>query len=493
MVILVVLVLLAGMPAAQAQSAQQFVEGPCPFSVPKGMQIRCGTLSVPEDWNRPDARQIRIAVAIVQGSSKARPADPVVYLSGGPGNAAMRRAPTLAKAWAGFLGGRDMIFVDQRGTGFSEPALVCDESIEAATTQYEHTPGPVERAKIEAAALLRCRDRFVKEGVTLAAYTTSSTAADFEALRQALGYKQWNLFGISYGSRLALAIVQEYPAGVRSIVLDSVYPPDMNLYISMPANLDRAADTLFAACAADRACNRAYPTLEATFYEVVAQLNAEPASIKVQDPNTGKTVTMSVDGTRLVDLLFRMLYDSAAIPQLPRMIANAKRGNYSELARLESIRLTRTQGIAHADYYAVQCNSDIAQFDTSAAAAATAPYPQLQGYYAGLLEFTPEVETICDRWGSPPPQERERAQVRSDIPALLLAGEYDPITPPAWAVHAATTLKNSSVYTFPATGHAVVGRGACPVRIIGAFLNRPDAAPDASCIKRMGGPAWLLR
>lgn len=482
--LLFVLVYLVIPPRAEA--APPFEATACPFAVPRDLAIRCGYLLVPEDRSQPDSSLIRLLVAIARGNG-TRP-DPVVYLSGGPGSSAVGGTVGLARGWARWLDGRDLVVVDQRGTGYSEPNLACRESDELTYALLEQPVGRAEKVARELEALLRCRDRLRQHGVNLAAYTSAASAQDLADLRAALGYDEWNLFGISYGTRLALTTLRDQPAGLRSMVLDSVYPPQVHLFRDMPASLDRALQTLFAGCAADTTCAAAYPDLEGTFYRLVERLDAEPVQVRAYDPRHDRRIVITVDGSELVSLTFKMLYNSASIPALPHMIGAAAAGDYGPLAELEQKRLGRMGGFSHGMYFAVECSEEIPFATNQELEAALAAYPRLRGFFAGIIENTPTIWELCAAWGVAEPQPIENEPVYGDVPTLVLAGDYDPVTPPEWGQATAEGLRTSHFYRFPGTGHAVITRGACPATIIRSFLDNPPAAPATGCIGEMGAP-----
>jgi pimeloyl-ACP methyl ester carboxylesterase len=459
----------------------QFVVGPCPFR--SDLRVDCGTLIVPQDRSRPNERSVALTVAIFRSPNPAP--DPVVYLSGGPGGGAIENAPGLARAWRGFWAGRDMIFFDQRGTGTSWPALRCPEISEFAASVRNRTLSGPEWVRGEADALLRCRDRFAQKEVRMAAYNSATSVADLEDLRRALGYERWNLFGVSYGTRLALTAMRDTPNSLRSVVLDSVYPLQSNLYTEMPANVNRALSTLFTGCATNRACNESYPELEQTFYRLVDELNASPIPIEVD----GQISQLS--GDRLIGSMFRLLYSSALIPRLPQAISALSTGDSSILGTLISER-SGGAGLAQALYYAVQCNEELAFNTQEDLNNAVNRYPKLAGFFSGVLETSGVSSELCAGYRTNSPDPRENQPVFSRIPTLLLVGEYDPITPPEWGEVAANGLSVSYTYAFPGTGHAVVGRGACPVGMIRNFLAAPERAPDASCIAGFSGPNFVV-
>jgi pimeloyl-ACP methyl ester carboxylesterase len=461
----------------------RFEPAECPINT-GGIPVQCGYLHVPEDRTLPDSRTIQLAVAVFPSHSASRRPDPVVYLSGGPGSPALANALTFARGWSGFLANRDFVVVDQRGTGFSRPALMCPELSQLARDMLGQKISRADKVKAEVDTALQCRNRLVnEEGVNIGGYRSTESAADLNDVRLALGYPQLNLFGISYGTRLALTTMRDYPDAVRSVVLDSVYPLQVNLFTEMPANMDRAFNQLFAGCAHDPACNQAYPNLKQVFAELVAQLDANPVQVSPRSPATGKAIEIRVDGTELINLTFRLLYDSNAIPSLPQMIYETYNGEYAMLTQMQQRRLGRSGGgFSHGVYFSVECSDEILLATVDEVVQTQQAFPLLQPFFEGIPENTPEIFRLCNEWGVHAPQPSENEPVHSDIPTLILAGTYDPITPPAWAWKAAETLSKSYVYEFPFTGHAVIGRGACPQHIIRAFLEHPDAPPDGSCV-----------
>jgi pimeloyl-ACP methyl ester carboxylesterase len=483
-------ILLAGMwlrstavaSAPPPSPATLFSTSPCQFRAPAQLRITCGYLSVPEDRGTAGGRLIRLAVAIAHTARAPRQADPVVYLAGGPGSGAVASTPTLAQGWASFLAHRDLIVVDQRGTGFSQPSLACapEDHAAAAPSELQSPGGP---AVVEYRDLLSCRDRLIKAGVRLAAYTTAANAQDLRDLRIALGYTRWNLLGISYGTRLALAALRVDEPGIRSVILDSVYPPQVNLFTAMPGSLDRTLQMLYADCAAAAACRKLAPNLRASFEQLVAKLDARPIDISARSPS-GQQASVRIGGS---------LSQSRLIPLVPLAIVNAAKGNYDLVREFERLRQQRAQGHAVAMYYAVECSEDLAMAGLNARQAAAGRYPLLAGYYRTVQEFTPTSEALCRAWDASAPKPSVFAPVVSDVPALLLAGEYDPITPPSWADTAAATLRQSETYHALGTGHAVITRGACPLKLIGTFLDQLTARSAAACLAGIGKPVFAKR
>jgi pimeloyl-ACP methyl ester carboxylesterase len=330
-------------------------------------------------------------------------------------------------------------------------------------------------------------------------YNSAANAADLADLRRTLGYEQINLLGISYGTRLALTTMRDQPQHIRSVVLDSAYPPDVNLFAEQSANTVRAFDALFAGCAADAECNAAYPNLRSEFYALVERLNADPISVPVGDYGIGGGGTVTFSGHDLTGLIFLAMYDTRLIPMLPQIIYELTRNDSELLASLVMLTFqgyhsasaweSFADGFSEGMYYSVQCHEEMPFSNDAEVAAAIENSPVLRDYFIEGFEMD---RTMCRIWRVHEASASENEPVQSDIPTLVLAGQYDPITPPAWGQHAAETLSNSFFYEFPGFGHGVSIDDACPESITQAFLNDPTAAPDAACLAEMGGPDFLL-
>lgn len=265
-----------------------FEPAACPFQLPpgqiEGTTVECGYLVVPENRADPDAGTIRLAVGIFHPPGGATEPDPIIYLAGGPGGSALELLYlSFESAYQPILAaGRDLILFDQRGVGLSEPALDCPDAHELALELLDHELDGEELSQEEMGVLFgdayaACAED-LRAVADLAAYNTAASAADVNDLRLALGYDQVNLWGQSYGTRLALGVLRHDPQGVRSVVLDSVYPPDVDMYLESPPNLDRALGALFEACAADAACGAAYEVC--TFWDErqAADIENEPVA-----------------------------------------------------------------------------------------------------------------------------------------------------------------------------------------------------------------------
>lgn len=461
-----------------------YVTNACDERVPDDARIECGTLTVLEDRDDPGGPTIRLRVAVVRSASPTPAPDPVVYFTGGPGAEGLGVSGRFLGS--GITGDRDVIVFDQRGTGRADPTLECPEVDEAIWTNFG-TAAPVEaelRRTLDAFAA--CRTRLVAAGVDLDAYDTPTSAADVADLRTALGIDEWNLFGVSYGTTLALEVLRSQPEGVRSAVLDSVYPTTVpggaeGVYESWR----RASQLLFDGCAADPVCSAAYPTFEADFAAVVAELDRVPFVGEIPDPATGELRRISLTGADVVAGAFDAMYEEELIPLLPSLVAGLAAGDRSILPVLAAEGIPSFTGYADGMALSVECadRAGIGRVDPDEL---VADHPEL----STLLTASGNPQA-CELWDVPPVEGFGEA-VRSEVPVLVLAGEYDPVTPPVHGREAAAALGRATYVEFPALGHGTVFAGDCPGSIFRAFLAQPAAEVDTGCVATMGRPAWVV-
>ena len=461
---------------ATATSGKGFEKTTCWFKEPLGRDVECGWVTVPEDHAKPDGKTIKLAVARFKSDASTPEADPVIYLEGGPGGSALKSYINQFDIFFGpLVEKRDVILFDQRGTGYSDPALSCPEYKEAV---FEMLPKDLTTTESEATAnkaLLACRDRMVKEGVNLEVYNSAQNAADIESLRQALGYDQINLYGISYGTRLALTALRDAPEHLRSVVIDSVYTPQVDLYSQIPVNGERAIEALFKACAAEPGCAEAYPDLRQTFFDLKAQLDKAPVTFTVT-LNSGEKREVLLNGDGLLGLTFQSMYATSIIPMLPRLIYDLRAGNTDLAAGLQGEFLSQYNKINVGMQHAVQCKEELPFVTQAQIEEVLKQHPDYAALGSrGIIE-------LCKAWGEKPAEPIENQPVKSDVPTLVLSGEFDPITPPTWAEEAAKTLSQSFYFNVPRAGHGSSISEDCPRSILLAFLDNPTQKPDSACL-----------
>jgi pimeloyl-ACP methyl ester carboxylesterase len=407
---------------------------------------------------------VRLAVAVF--SKAERPREPLFFLQGGPGDAAIDMTVRLfSSVFSAFLDQRDLIVIDQRGAGHSEPSLDCPER-----------------------DLATCRARLARQGINLGSYTTTENAADINDVRLALGYQRVDLFGCSYGTLLAQAVMRDYPAAVRSAILDSPAPLQQLVNLELIRHFEPALQVLFDACQSDAACNKDYPNLSETFYNLAERLNASPVQIRVHRGANAPARKITLTGSHFGFLIWQSLYYSEAIPHLPRIICDSAGGNHERLARLiERLHIPdeRSEGMQQS----VECTE-------------MAPFMKPHQFHEAARRISPalrqdalnrfgDVFDRCRIWSVPPANARVKEPLRSSTPVLLLSGAFDPATPPASARWTAERLTRHYLFIFPDSGHAVLRTSTCARAVISAFLAEPGHSPRVPCVARLSGPRFV--
>lgn len=471
-VLLVLAALLAGWRSRAAdycgpqRVAPQFENKGCWFAPPPGVLVRCGSVNVCESRSRTagQSKTVRLAVAVFSRAEKpAR--EPLFFLAGGPGDAAIEVVRLFSSAFSVFLDQRTLIVIDQRGTGRSEPSLDCPERNLAA-----------------------CRARLFRQGINVSSYTTTENAADINDVRLALGYQRVDLLGASYGTLLAQAVMRDYPATVRSAILDSPAPLQQIVQFELMSHFEPSLGVLFDACQSDAACSKDYPKLRETFYQLLERLNTAPIQVRVAEGVNGPARHFTLTGSQFGFVIWQSLYHSEAIPHLPRIICDTARGNNEPLTRLiEKSRPldVRSEGMQQS----VEC-SEMAPFmkPDQLQEAAQKISPALRA--AAMNQFGNIFER-CKIWDVLPANARVKEPLRSSTPVLLLSGAFDPATPPSSARWTAETLTQHYLFIFPDSGHGVLRTNACARAVINAFLEVPGRYPRVPCVARLSSPAFF--
>lgn len=442
--------------------------------------VECGDLYVAENREQSDGREIRLHVAIAKSYSDDPEPEPLIFLSGGPGSFSLQWLHSHLRRVVDILKHRDVIFFDPRGVGFSEPSLDCPEVMENFHQILGREHSSEEWADTIVEANLACQERLLAAGIELSAYNSAEMAADVNDLRAALGYEKVNLYGVSYGTRTALTVMRDYPAILRAVVLDSVVPLEQDLLGSDFTSAEQALTLVFERCAADSSCNDAYPDLRIAFQELIDQLDANPITVKVAHLVTNKVYDVWVDDSVLGASVHEALYNYETIIYLPKLIYETLEGeNYRTLATSLEIYLFYGDYSSEGMRYGVLC-SDEGTFTSleSARRSIASANSAIAEFIDTDLEMTYRT---CDFWGAKIADPIENQPVYSDVPTLVLAGEYDPVTPPSFGQLVAETLENTFYIEFPGLGHYVFADSRCAQDIVAGFLKTPDTMPDSSC------------
>jgi len=339
------------------------------------------------------------------------------------------------------------------------------------------------------ATVERCHARLQASGHRLDDYTTPASATDVRDLMRALdaawghapGAAHWNLYGVSYGTRLAMEVQRSHPERVRSAVLDSVYPPDVDSTLAWPGLLQDAVERLFTACEADPACHASHPHLRQRFPALLERLARRPLALSLPDPGTGDPLSVQVNDERLLYVIFDTLYQWDAIGELPAAIDGLWRGDSRRLQPLVARHAGSVLDPSFSDavYLSVECH-DAHPFDRQRYLKAVHDHPLSAPYTRAGADHD-----VCEFWSSGRAPDAFFEPVRSDLPTLLLAGEMDPVTPAAWAEAAAAGYPNGWLLRFPGIGHSVLDSDECGVTVVRRFLADPSRPVQADCMQSL--------
>jgi pimeloyl-ACP methyl ester carboxylesterase len=442
------------------------------------LAAQCGSLEVPENRDKPDGRKISLFVAVLPANTLHPRADPLFILAGGPGQAASYLGP-FAAALTGVRKDRDIVLVDQRGTGRSSP-LVCaafkpDHSLKAA---LEFDPLPKATA---------CAQELAANGVDAAQYTTAAWVADLDAVRAALGHDKINVWGGSYGTRAAQEYLRRYPQHVRSVVLDGVATPAMRSTLDVWPSREVALAAILDACAQSPACAKAHPDLESTLDGIRDRLGPDGRDVMLVDPRTGESQPMRITFEHVIGALQPFTYAPELAALLPEVIARAAAGDLGPLysgAMLVTGDLDDQSNTAL--HYSVTCAEDVPRVSPADAASTLATLR--------TKTLAERALSVCTAWPKGVAPADATSPVKSDVPVLILSGGLDPVTPPENGTEVAKSLPKSRHIIARGYGH-IVSPHACGPRLIAAFIDDPtfESLP-ASCVeyfeKSRRPPLW---
>lgn len=460
-----------GRQAPAASPALRFE--PCTLSSPASplsLVARCATLEVPEDRANPAGRKVRLAVAVVPSAAERPDPDPVFFLAGGPGEAARASFPGVAPAFHEVLERRDVVLVDQRGTGGSNPLACRDASGANAFAERNNDASP-DAMRTFAEHCLAGLDADVRF------YTTGEAVEDLEAVRAALDTPSINLVGVSYGTRVAQEYVRRHPTRARAVVLDGVVPPSLVLGSEFAKSLDDALALASARCEADAACRERFGSPRAALGRLLERVKREPPAARFRDPLGGAPREEKLDAGSVVAVARLFSYAPKLAALLPLAVDEALAGRPESLAAEASmIGGLIGEQILHGMQLSVTCSEDADLLSPDPADDATV----LGG------ELARAMKAQCDVWpkGRRAPDFHE--PLMSDVPTLLLSGELDPVTPPRYGERVVATLPRGRHLVARGQGHHVTPAGCLP-KLVARFLREGDAkALDASCLERLG-------
>lgn len=445
------------------------------------VEADCATLKVPENYEAEggqQGRQLELPLAIRRATSREKVADPIVLLAGGPGQAATEAFLQLLPALRRLNDTRDLVMLDQRGTGKAS-LLVC----EAFADEEESDAVALDPTRMVALAQ-RCVAE-INAKADPSRYTTVDAARDLEALRVALGADRLNLYGVSYGTRLAQVYATMYPTRVRTVILDGVVPLDLAFGPRIGTDAQAAIDRILGRCAENPACSGRFPDLANRLRAALASLETAPQTITVSHPSTGQREPVTVTREAAAQVLRLMTYAPETAALVPLIVDSIARGELESLAGQwlvvgEGILSSMNQALS----LSVLCAEDVPFFDPAALAASTSSF---------LRDDVPKaLAATCPSWPSRAIDAATRAPFAVDVPTLLLSGELDPVTPPEYGDRVAATTPNGRHLVAPGMGHNVLPRGCMP-KLVEGFIDTADSRSiDAKCLEDLTAPEPFL-
>jgi len=464
------LLLLVGLLATSTAGAQSLELKDCRISAgpsAPSMAARCGMMLRPLDPTGTVPGEIELRVAVVPALNLTPEPDPLVPIAGGPGQGSVQFYTAYSWAFEDVRRNRDILLIDQRGTGesatmdceFDDDILEGEYSIEV-TLEYTE----------------RCLEQLPHDPRF---FTTSIAVTDLEAVREALGYPVLNLYGVSYGTRVAQHFARRYPDSTRAVVIDGVVPPQLSLGPEIATESQGAVDNILNRCADDEACNERFPDVAADFERVVAELRAAAVTIDVPNPNTGRPESLDFGEGELAGAIRLLAYHPNSIALMPLLIHEAGRGNYVPLgSQFMMTMIAMADAMSLGMHNSVMCTEDIPFYDKS-----SIDYDGLAASYMGTFQLD-ALEAICSVWPAGPVDDEFKVALATDLPVLLLSGDADPITPPRYADLAAVDLENATHLVGKHQGHGQIGVGCTP-QLVADFIDAADGAGlDAACLER---------
>lgn len=467
------LALLHGLAGACGASALQ----PCRV---EGMpnELLCGSVSRPLDPTHPQGARIDVHYLVVPAMARNKQPDPVLLLAGGPGQSAISVAPAVLSRFGRLNNRRDLVFIDQRGTGRSAP-LQCEDDNRLSLAQAMDMTAQLTR-------LQACQDQLSKLPYgDMRFFTTSIAMQDFDAVRQALGAAQWNLVGASYGTRAALEYLRQFPGAVRRSVLDGVAPPDQVLPASMSVDTQSALDAEFSACEKEPMCNRMYPALRS---EWAGLLKGLPRTVSVRHPLTGAVEQVEVTREVVLRAVRGPLYAPVTASALPEAIHAAAQGRFDALMGLSGAQggSSKSMRLAMGMHFSVVCAEDVPRLAAS---------KDKLGADFGAMDVALYTR-VCANWPKGNVPDGFYTVPPASSPVLMLSGGADPVTPPRHAQRVAQQLGSQVQHiVVPEMGHGVMALG-CMRDVVFKFIDTKDAAvaltQDANCAVKVPRPGVFV-
>ncbi|MFT5890238.1 MAG: pimeloyl-ACP methyl ester carboxylesterase [Dokdonia sp.] len=446
--------------------------------IPEGQDFTFGYLEVLENRNNPTGNTLKLPVYIFKSRNPNPQKDPIIYTVGGPGSTTMPSAQYMN--YYAYLDDRDFILVEQRGTQFAQPSLNCPAWAEAI--YLSNLPGfeETKRARLFEDAASACKNELIKNGIDLNQYNTNDIAADIEDLRNVLNIETYNLLTISYSTKIAQVLLRDYPEPIRSVVMDSPLPLEVNYDEESVANLLNVVNTLLSDCESDVACNTAFPNLKNRFFEYLKEKTENPLIVEVKNPTNGIVETFYLKGEDLLTV-----FTTTRIENIPLEIEKLLNNDLSSIKKQLSYLFKKPDtfnGYGLGMRLSVWCAEEYPFTSQERINIETNKYPETKGLSPAVFE-----SGVCNIWGVKKVNDIENKPIKSDKPILLISGAYDNETPVKWASSMKDNLPNSYHLIFKGWTHTLTTNWSnqCVMQAANDFFNTPNQQPNPECLTKI--------
>ncbi len=454
--------------------------------IPEGQEYTFGYLEVLENRSNPNSRTIKVPVYIFKSRSSNPKPDPIIYTVGGPGYTSMRASRYMK--YYKYLDDRDFILFEQRGTQYAKPSLDCPEWAKAV---YQSNLPNFDVAKTDSLfqkAVGACKEQLEDKGIDLNYYTTNQITADINDLVNVLGIEEYNLLTMSYSTKIGQVLMRDYPDKIRSVVMDSPLPLEVNYDEESVKNLLATITKLLSDCENDQSCNSSFPNIKNRFLAYLEEKSINPLKVEVENPKNGNTETFYLRGKDLISVFSAA--STSDVPNIPfeieKLLNNDLRSVKEQLSYLFQ---EPGKGIGIGMRLSVWCAEENPFNTLEIIEEETSKYPELKGLSPAVYD-----DEICEIWGVNKEPAIENEAVKSDIPVLLISGEYDELTPVKWAESMTNNLVNSYHLIFNGWKHGPTTNWSnpCAMQAANDFFNDPSLKPVPDCLKDLKTPKFKV-
>ncbi|MEM8527788.1 MAG: alpha/beta fold hydrolase [Bacteroidota bacterium] len=452
----------------------------------KDQSYTFGYLKVLENRKNPNSKTIDLPVYIFKSRNKNPQKDPIVYTVGGPGSTTMPSAQYMK--YYQYLDDRDFILIEQRGNYYAKPHLDCPEWSKAIYQSNLPDFDAIKEDALFAEAAKSCRTRLLKKGIDLNGYNTNEIAADINDLVNVLEIEQYNLLTISYSTKIAQVLMRDYPDRIRSVVMDSPLPLEVNYDEESIQNLLASVEKLLLDCEDDKPCNDAFPNIKNRFFDYLSEKTKNPLRVDIENPNNGATETFYLRGKDLITVFTSA--STGEVVNIPFEIDQLLNGDLTSVKEQLAYLFEKSEnGAGIGMRLSVWCAEEYPFNSQHTIEQETTNYPQVRGLSPAVFEHE-----ICDIWSVQKVSEVENQAIKSNIPVLLISGEYDNETPVKWAATMKKNLTSSFHLIFRAWKHTPTTNWSnqCAMQAANNFFNDPNTEPQPKCFEQITNPEFKV-